>query len=164
MEVVVCPWEATDVVFVAGADAVDDAGASKGYFVPPTSTPRPLGKAMCCKPKRVVVEPYGMSMPWKPEVATTTSESAGSSYTVTVFPSVVMTTLRLKEVAFGGEVIVEVVALPGVVCEVANELGPPELTLLETREELLDVVWEGGELEPLELEGMEVVTAPLEAV
>lgn len=49
-EVVVCPGTAPDVVLIAGTEDVDDAGASKGYFLPPTSIPWPLGKAMCCKP------------------------------------------------------------------------------------------------------------------
>lgn len=50
MEVVVCPGTAPDVVLITGTEDVDDAGASKGYFLPPTSIPWPLGKAMCCKP------------------------------------------------------------------------------------------------------------------
>lgn len=166
-EVVVCPGAATDVVVIAGTEAVDDAGASKGYFVPPTSIPRPLGKAMCCKPKRVVVDPYGMSTPWKPEVATTTSESVGSSYTVTVFPSVVMTTLRLKEVAFGGEVIVEVVAW-----EIGIELEPPEVAEAEVVTEPLDavpdaeIVFEPPELAVAEVEAkiLLVDTGPAEGI
>lgn len=93
-----------------------------------------------------------MSMPWKPEVATTTSESVGSSYTVTVFPSVVMTTLRLKEVALGGEVIVEVVAW-----EVGIELEPPEVVGAEVVSEPLDAVPDAGiVLEPPELTVAEV--------
>lgn len=57
-----------------------------------------------------------------------------------------MTTLRLKVVAFGGEVIVEAVAW-----EVGIELEPPEVTEAEIAAEPLDAVPDA-----------EIVLAPLE--